>query len=189
MKKLSKKRIKEFLKNDICEIPILYSNPNIAFSIAEDFKGRVCVPCWYDCREIFHADYPRANHIFVNHKKTNCGKIENFLLSIEDMLGISKKSKYYKTGRKTVSMFLLSSFWNNEIRFTLLTLLLRTAGYYNMSKYNNRIFSRCKYLSETKNAVNIFMDGNFKYNGNMYSWYKQFKHLSIKECKKLLQKQ
>jgi len=186
MKKLSKKKIKEFVKNDICEIPILYSNPNIAFSIAEDFKKRICVPCWYDCREIFHADYPKANHIFVNHKKNNNNRLASFLFSIEKLIGVYKKSKYYKTVRKTGSLFILSSFWKTPLRFSLLTFLLRAAAYYNLNSYSNKVFNYCKYLNDTKNAVKMFMDGKVNYEGQMYSWYKQFKYLSIKDCEKLL---
>jgi hypothetical protein len=186
MRKLSKKKINEFIKDGICEIPILYSNPNIAFSLAEDFKKRICVPCWYDCREIFHADYPKGNHIFVNHKKNNNNRLSSFLQSVESLLNIKKKSKYFKTVRKTGTLFILSSFWNKPIRFGLLTLLLRAAAYYNLSLYSDRVFKICKYLFDTKNAVKLFMAGSHEYKGQMYSWYKQFKYLSIKECKKLL---
>lgn len=186
MKKLSKKKIRQFIKNGICEIPILYSNGNIAFSLAEDFKKRICVPCWYDCREIFHADYPKGNHIFINHKKNNNGRLKDFLFSIENHLELKNKSEYYKTVRKTGTLFILSKFWNDPIRFSLLTLLMRAAAYNNLSLYSNRVFTCCKYLSDTKPAVKLFMSKKFEYKGQMYSWYKQFKYLSAKDSEKLL---
>ena len=95
MRKLSKKEIYSYIENEICEIPILYHCENIAFSVAEDFRSKVCVPCWYDCREIFHADYPKPNHVFINHKNVKTQHIDNFLKSVENKLNIKKNSEHY----------------------------------------------------------------------------------------------
>jgi len=185
--KVSKAILLQFVKNNICEIPILYHCINIAFSVAEDFKNRICVPCWYDCREIFHADYPKANHIFVNHKKQKYTKLKSFIESIESILNIKNKSMIIKTGRKTATLIVLSPFWKNEINFSLLTLLIRVAVYKNFDTYNKDIFCHCKYLNETKNAVNLFMSGCTNYVGKEKGWYGQFKHMTKSKCKKLLQ--
>lgn len=186
MRKVSKKQIKSFIINDICEIPILYSCPNIAFSICENWKNRHCVPSWYDCREIFHADYPKANHIFINHRKGSYNKIKGFLESVEKKLNLKNKSKCYKTVKKTCTLIVLSYFWYNEIKFSLLTLLLRVCCYNKINEYCSKIFHHCKYLNSTRRAVKVFMEGRVDYKGEMFSWYEQFKHLSIKESKYFL---
>lgn len=186
MRKVSKNKIKSFIKKDICEIPVLYSCPNIAFSICENFKNRFCVPSWYDCREIFHADYPKANHIFINHKKGAFTKIKKYMESLELLLQVKRKSICCKTVKKTCTLIILSSFWYEEIKFSLLTLLIRVCCYNNIFFFSKKVFYHCKYLHTTKNAVKLFMSGRTVYNGEMFSWYEQFKYLTIKECKELL---
>jgi hypothetical protein len=186
MKKLTKKQIIEFIKKDICEIPILYKCPNIAYSVAEDFKNRVCVPCWYDCREIFHADYPISNHIFINHNKRSASRLVKFIKSMEEHLGLRTKTKIFKTVKKTATLLILSPFWKEKIKFSLLTLLLRAAIYNRFILFDISICSRCKYLNATKNAVVLFFSGRKTYLGDSISWYGEFKYKKIKECKELL---
>lgn len=186
MRKISKKQIFESVNKEVCDIPILYSCPNIAFSICENFKNRLCVPSWYDCREIFHADYPKANHIFVNHKKGIYSKLKSFIESIEAQLGIKNKSKIFKTIKKTCTLIVISNFWYEEIKFSLLTLLIRVCCYNRLVLYSKKIFYHCKYLHATRNAVKILMSGRVSYTGDMFSWYEQFKHLTMKDCKDLL---
>lgn len=188
MRKIKKKEVESYIKNGICEIPILYHCENVAFGVAEDFRSKVCVPCWYDCREIFHADYPTASHVFVNHKRQKNINFSGFLQSVEQLLGIKKPSKIYKTVRKTATIIVLSKFWKNEMRFCLLTLLIRAAIYYKLPVYSKRIFEVCKYLHDTRNAVNLFFDGKTNYIGSDNQWHKAFKYKTIAECKKLLSK-
>lgn len=186
--KVKKSVLKQFVKNDICEIPILYHSANIAFSVAEDFRNRVCVPCWYDCREIFHADYPKPNHVFINHGRHKYSKLKSYIESLEILLKIKKKSEIIKSCRKTATLVILSPFWKNEIKFTLFTLLVRVALYKNFSTFTKDIFSYCKYLHETKSAVNLFISGFTDYIGDEKSWYKQFRYMSVEKCKKLLKR-
>ena len=188
MAKLSREILKQQVCKDICEIPILYASSSVAFSVAEDFKGRICVPCWYECREIFHADYPKANHIFINHKKNQTSKIEEFVNSLESCLGMNKKTNVYKSVKKTATVLYLSPFWNVKIRFSLFTLLLRAASYKNLTSFDLSICKNCKYLHETRSALQVFVDGNTEYIGSNYSWYSQFKFMSKKDSKELLKK-
>lgn len=186
MLKVTKKVLRQFVKNDVCEIPILYNCCNIAFSVAEEFRDRVCVPCWYDCREIFHADYPKPNHVFINHKKYGYTKIKSFIKSMESELNLQRKSKVYKGVKKTASMVVLSSYWKNPCLFGLFTLIVRTAAYNQMNLFDRNIIKKCKYLHETRNAFNILFDGRVKYTGSHASWYKQFRRKTVEECKKYL---
>ena len=178
--------ILQYVKNNICEIPILYHCLNVAFSVAEDFKNRICVPCWYDCREIFHSDYPNPNHIFINHKKNSSVKIEKFIASLEETLNIKNKSKIFKTSRKTATLIILATFWKKQLRFSLLTLLLRAAAQNKLIAFNYDIFQYCKYLKDTKNAIKLFFSGFTKYEGENNSWHQNFKRLNIEKCKNLL---
>lgn len=187
--KITKHVLESLISNDVCEIPILYHCENIAFGVAEEFRSKICVACWYDCREIFHADYPKPNHIFINHKKHKNTNLIKFLHSIEDLLGLKKPSKVYKTVRKTATLIVLNSFWKDKMRFSLLTLLLRASIYFNISQFSKRLFEVCKYLHDTKNAVNIFFNGRTCYTGDKAQWHKQFKYKTIEECKKMLVKQ
>lgn len=188
MRKIKKKEIKSYIKNGICEIPILYHCENVAFGVAEDFRSKVCVPCWYDCREIFHADYPKPNHFFLNHKRQKNVHVAEFLFSIEKELGLKTRSLIYKTVRKTATLVVLNRFWKDEMRFSLLTLLLRAAIYFNLGVYSKRVFEVCKYLADSRNAVNMFFEGRVNYDGSETQWHKVFKYKTIAECKKLLRK-
>ena len=186
MRKLSKKEIYSYIENEICEIPILYHCENIAFSVAEDFRSKVCVPCWYDCREIFHADYLKPNHVFINHKNVKTQHVDNFLKSVENKLNIKKGSKVFKTARKTATIIFLSSFWRNKMRFSLLTLILRVGVYNKLEYYDSKIFKKCKYLHDTRSAVRLFFQGYTNYEGNKNNWHEEFSYKTIAECKKKL---
>jgi len=186
MLKITKNVLMQFVKNEVCEIPILYNCCNIAFSVAEDFRSRVCVPCWYDCREIFHADYPNPNHIFVNHKKHKFQKLKTFIESLEKSLRIKNKSKTFKTAKKTALLVVLSPYWRDKCLFGLFTLLIRAAAYNQIEEFNISIINSCKYLHDTRNALRMLAEGRSKYVGDHDSWYKQFKGKTIEECKKLL---
>ena len=186
MKKLTKRQIIESVKKDICEIPILYKCPNIAFSVAEDFKNRICVPCWYDCREIFHADYPISNHIFINHNKKAASRIVKFVNSMESKLGLRTKTKVYKTVKKTATLLILSPFWKEKIKFSLLTLLIRAAIYNRFINFDISLCKYCTYLNATKNAVKLFFSGRKIYLGDSISWYAEFKYKKLKDCEELL---
>lgn len=176
----------QFVKNEICEIPILYNCCNIAFSVSEEFRNRVCVPCWYDCREIFHSDYPKPNHVFVNHKKHKSQKLKLFIESLEENLSLKRKSKVFKTVKKTATLMVLSPYWRDKCLFGLLTLLLRAAAYNQLEEFDISIVKTCKYLHDTRNALKLLVLGHKKYVGKHTSWHNQFKGLTIKECKKLL---
>jgi hypothetical protein len=186
MLKITKNVLMQFVRDDICEIPILYNCCNIAFSVAEEFRNKVCVPCWYDCREIFHADYPKPNHIFINHKKYKFQKLKVFIQSLESKLFIKRKSKIYKTAKKTAMLVVLSPYWRDKCLFGLFTLLVRAAAYNSLDTFDITIINKCKYLHDTRNALRLIIAGRNKYVGKHDGWYKQFKGLTIEECKKLL---
>jgi len=183
---LQLKKIRKFIKNDICELPIIYSSKRIAFGCAEEYKKQVCMLNWYFCREIFHDDIGISNHIFINHKNGRTNSLIKFMNYLEEQLCIEKKSKVYKTYKKNCTLIITSKFWKTRLFFTLLTLLLRNCVKNNWKKLTYEGCKKCRYLSRTIPALKALMNGKICYVGENNTWYEQFCDLKLKEVNKYL---
>jgi len=157
-----------------------------AFSVAKKVKTKLVAEQFYTCREVFHDDFPYYNNILISTKSCKYEKLKNVFLFIENKLCLESLSNIYYTQRKNVYYVKLSKFWQNKMRFNLLTLLLRSG----MKKTNIiTIESFCRsnqYLKETEPALNLFFSGRTKYKGKAKTWYSQFKNMSHEECYKFL---
>ena len=149
------------------------------FHVAEQF---------YNCREIFHEDFPTTNNLLIcvpPYKKNRIIRLFNF---IENHLNVDKRTKVFMTQRKNIFFIKLSIFWKSKIKFSLLTLLIRS-GLRNSTLTNlSQIVEKSSYLKKTHDAFYVFFSGNTKYCGKKNSWFKEFKNKSKEECEKLLKK-
>ena len=109
-----------------------------------------------------------------------------FVNSMESKLGLRTKTKVYKTVKKTATLLILSPFWKEKIKFSLLTLLIRAAIYNRFINFDISLCKYCTYLNATKNAVKLFFSGRKIYLGDSISWYAEFKYKKLKDCEELL---
>lgn len=174
------------IENKICTIPILFSGKGICFGSAERYREEICVVSWYNCREVFHDDYPLSNHLFVNYNSKSFFILEKYIETLESLLKIENKSEFYRTNRKPCMMIILSNFWKKKIKFTLLTLLIRFCLKYEKSTFELNDLKKCSLLKDTIPAISLLLDGKIKYFGKNYSWYDQFKLLNFEESSKYL---
>ena len=89
---------------------------------------------------------------------------------------------------KNVYFIKLSNFWNKNIRYSLLTLLIRSALKNKNLVDFDQLIDNNRYLKQTKDALCLFFSGNTEYKGKNKSWYKQFKRMKTDECCKFLHK-
>lgn len=158
------------------------------FSVANKKGNTYISEQFYNCREVFHDDFPRFNNILISTQKYKCKRLVSLFDLIETKLNLKERSKIYLTQRKNVFFISLSNFWNNNIRFSLLTLLIRSGLKIKYLNCLQDLLSHNTYLRQTENAFNLFMDGFTKYYGNNISWYKQFQELDTDSCMKILHK-
>lgn len=178
--------IKKHIVDQICKIPIKYSSPPASFGMAENFKSELLVNGWYTCREVLHDNYPISNHLFITHNAEEYANLVSYIFSMENKLGIENPSVVFKTFKKTSSCIVLSGFWKNKLRFTLLTMILRFAILNKKRTFKLHDLSECKYLSITMPALDLFFSGKRTYKGRKSSWYEQFKNLNLQQCSKYL---
>lgn len=150
---------------------------NSGFFIAEQF---------YSCREIFHEDFPTTKNLLICVPAYKKNRIINFFNFVETKLEIPKKSKVCLTQRKNIFFIKLSSFWKSKIKFSLLTLLIRSGLRISKELDIDKLIQKYFYLKKTSSAVNIFFSGKTRYCGRNNSWYKEFKNKGMDECLKLL---
>lgn len=158
------------------------------FSVANKKGNTYISEQFYNCREVFHDDFPKFNNILISTQKYKCKRLISLFDLIETKLNLKKKSKIYLTQRKNVFFVILNNFWNDNIRFSLLTLLIRSGLKIKDLNCLQDLLSHNTYLRQTENAFLFFMDGFIKYDGDNSSWYKQFHNLDADSCMKILYK-
>ena len=178
--------IKKQIANKICKIPIKYSSPPASFGMAENFKGELLVNSWYTCREVLHDNYPISNHLFITHNAEEYSNLVSYIVSMENKLQIENPSVVTKTIKKTSSCIMLSKFWKKKLRFTLLTMILRFAILSKKRSFKLDDLLKCKHLSITMPALELFFSGKKTYKGRKSSWYEQFKNLNLQQSSKYL---
>lgn len=149
------------------------------FFVAEQF---------YNCREVFHNDFPTTKNLLICIQPYKKPRIINLFKFIEDKLMIRNKSKVFFTQRKNIFFIKLNKFWQTKIKFSLLTLLIRSALKISENLNLIKILEKSFYLKKTMNAFNVFFSGSTRYYGNKNSWYKEFKDKSMEDCFRLLKK-
>lgn len=174
---------------DLVKILIPYKEINNSLSVATAKRnGFFVAEQFYNCREIFHEDFPIASNLLVcipSYKKTRLIKLFEF---IESELNILKRTKVCITQRKNIFFVKLSNFWKSKIKFSLLTLLIRAGCRISNDLSLFSLVTKSSYLKKTYNAFYLFFSGNTKYYGKKNSWFKEFKNKSKEECEKLLKK-
>lgn len=173
----------------IVRILLPYKEITNGFSVALSKKnGFFVAEQFYNCREIFHEDFPTTSNLIVCVPAYKKSRIVNFFGFVEKILNISSKTNVFITQRKNIYFIKLSSFWKSKIKFSLLTLLLRASLRIPKDLSLLAILEKSFYLKKTSNAATLFFLGNTKYCGKKNSWYKEFKDKSMEECEKLLKK-
>jgi len=157
-----------------------------SFSVATKKNSNWVAEQFYTCREVFHDDFSRYGNIIVSTPQYKFKRLITFFDMVESILVIEKKSKLFFTQRKNVYFIKLSDFWNKNIRYSLLTLLIRSALKNNNLVSFDQLIENNRYLKQTKDALCLFFSGNTKYKGENKSWYKQFKSMKADECCKFL---
>jgi hypothetical protein len=171
----------------IIRISLPYKEKINSFSIAVMGNNSVFVAeQFYNCREIFHEDFPTTKNLLICVPAYKKNRIINFFNFVETKLGIPKKSKVYLTQRKNIFFINLSNFWKSKIKFSLLTLFIRSGLRIAKDLEVDKLIQKYFYLKKTSNAVNVFFSGKTRYCGKKNSWYKEFKNKSMDECLKLL---
>jgi len=166
--------IYNLINDDICDALIPYSCKSICYGLLERNKNMLAVWTWYSCRDVFHDDFPTFNHIFIYHKNYSGKRLFNFMSNLEDRLQIKNKTKYFKTSKKYASLFILSKFWDDEMKLSLLTLLIRYAVREKRLKFDEKKKIKCNMVKETLPSIKYFLDGYTEYNGTKSGWHEQF---------------
>ncbi len=173
----------------IIRILLPYKEKVNSLSVAETKRnGFYVAEQFYNCREIFHEDFPTTNNLLVcvpSYKKNRIIKLFDF---VESHLGVIRKTKVFLTQRKNIFFVKLSNFWKSKIKFSLLTLLIRAGLRSAMLTSLSQIVEKSSYLKKTNDAFYVFFSGNTKYCGKKNSWFKEFKNKNKEECEKLLKK-
>ena len=162
------------ISGDICDALIPYNCKSICYGLLERNKNMLAVWTWYSCRDVFHDDFPTFNHIFIYHKNYSGKRLYNFIINVEDRLGLKNKTKYYKTCKKHASLFILSKFWDEEMKLSLLTLLIRYAVKEKRLKFDEKKNIKCDMIKDTIGAILYFLEGNTEYTGIKSGWHEQF---------------
>jgi len=173
----------------IIRILLPYKEKTNAFSVALSKRNDFfVVEQFYNCREIFHEDFPTTKNLLIcvpSYKKNRIIKLFEYL---ENKLNVLKKSKVFITQRKNIFFVKLSVFWQSRMKFSLLTLLIRAGLRISDGLSLDKIMNKSSYLKKTSNAFYVFFSGNTKYSGKKNSWFKEFRNKSMEECEKLLKK-
>lgn len=171
----------------IIKILLPYKEKINSFSVALSKRNDFfVVEQFYNCREIFHEDFPITNNLLIcvpSYKKNRIIKLFEF---IENKLNVLKKTKVFITQRKNIFFVKLSVFWQSKIKFNFLTLLIRAGLRISDELSLEKILNKSSYLKKTTNAFYLFFSGNTKYFGKKNSWFKEFGNKSKEECEKLL---
>ncbi len=130
---------------------------------------------WFGCREQFHrAIMKRQKRDFIySYSKEYHDRIKNFIGEFERRLGLPK-TRIIPTNSPYCLYVETGEFWEQQpIRHSLFTALIRAATKYDGSNFDSALYSRY-YLSDTKEAVERFLDGYTWYVGNSGQWHSTF---------------
>lgn len=159
-----------------------------SFSVATKKSNSWVAEQFYTCREVFHDDFSRHGNIVISTPQYKLKRLVAFFDIVESIIFVEKKSKLFLTQRKNVYFIKLSNFWNKNIRYSLLTLLIRSALKNKNLVDFDQLIDNNRYLKQTKDALCLFFSGKTEYKGKNKSWYKQFKRMKTDECCKFLHK-
>lgn len=152
-------------------------------SVRED--GVLIAGPWFDCRELWHAEYKGRNDVvLIAHKAGHHKRLRAFISLAEELLGASS-SDIAPTQRKTITCIVPSDFWwSIPIRRSLFSILLRCGLNYE-GDFDEALLSNSHAL-ETKEAIERFFGGHTYYNGKQEGWCDQFRGVHTKRLRRLL---
>lgn len=137
---------------------------------------------WYSCRVEFHehshvkaaeSNNGRNYTSFLYNAKAEENQILDVLSQVEERLKLEEKDQLlFKSMGEGVLYIAPSEWWCDPIRFTLLTAFIRDAQ---TSLKVTLESSTTRYINPTREAVNLFLDGNYFYRGSFYEgWVMTF---------------
>lgn len=142
-------------------------------------KNHYSIMEWFDCRETTCNRYysnistPSVSSellvisLFEKEKGTS-DKIKSFMKIIEDKLDLKEENRitYPDSDHSNILVCKLSPWWtrpNYEVRYSLLTILLRAGLNYSSENSVEDISKLHPYLTCTKNALERFLSGYTRY--------------------------
>lgn len=145
-----------------------------------DFKkddGTLVAKEWFYCREYFHNYSQGIRSLLFCHIKCRGKNIAAFINRVEEMVGVSPRSKFGPTQRYDISWIKISPWWSTtSMRRSLFTILIRCGQFYNYRKDNfDEALLSSRYTRQTEFAVRRFLSGHTKYTGRQRGWYRQFR--------------
>lgn len=130
------------------------------------FKNRT----WYFCREEFHFDDIPRNHkfLYVLYPNQNLETIVDVLTEMENLLSVDNEirlkeiviSKHPEL--KCLEVDINDNWWDDEVRYNLLTMLLRDIN------VDLETTKKGKYLSNIGHIFPHFMEGNVFYQNDNF---------------------
>lgn len=127
---------------------------------------------WTYCREIFHK---RGRSSKLLYYSRNVDNVIAFIKVAEDLLKlpIEKRSKIYYTNKENVVCIFYGPWWSVSQRRELFTIFLRIGRRYDIKRCLTnkgkivkwwKIAKKNRYLTQTKIALEKFMEGRNKFN-------------------------
>lgn len=144
---------------------------------------------WMGCREVFHRRVNTAFWVrgfFFTVHKSNREAVAAFFDAIETQLGLWQRTKFYQTNLPDVVYVKPARFWHRQwMRFSLLTILLRTGMTYVPGEPIMQAMRRYTYSHNTYRAIERFLSGRTYWTGVGWSWVNTFTQIpccSRKKC-------
>lgn len=119
---------------------------------------------WNSCRDTFLESliYKESKNFY--YRLSNKQKIEDLILiltGIENKLKLTEQIRIQPTSHKREFLFLVPVWWQNIVRMSFLTLIVK---------------NRIAYIEKTKLAVEKFLQGNVYFHGSRFDgWVSSFK--------------
>lgn len=133
---------------------------------------------WFTCRELFHRSFRWIfwrRGFFFSSPKEQRELVADFINVLEDRLNLKTKSRFNRTNLPWVMRVKPAPFWYKQtIRFSLYTILLRTALNHKKDRDITLTFKMNTYAREGWAAISRFMSGKTYYTGYKLMWYSQF---------------
>lgn len=122
------------------------------------------------CREVFHRYSFRKYTSCFGYLHEGAQNIPDFINRFEKQIGLSNKSKFYKTNYSQFILIEPSKWWKqNSLRKHLFTVLVKIGVKFNKRNFNGVLY-RNRYIKHTKAALLRFINGYTIYKGYFNGW-------------------
>jgi hypothetical protein len=168
---------------EVIQVPNTAYNPQAGYLAVPTQKGGNMD--WHSCRESFHGSIIQCKEkkfFFACASTDEKQRVINFMQEVQNRVGVKEENriKLSDTNRPTVLHVDPGCWWTKQnIRLSFLTALLRCGTIYTGDNFQAALFSRF-YTTDTKTAVDRFINGNTHYVGKGSQWHQTFTGCSQK---------